>query len=152
MHIIVIILLSYSFYYVYSDSSCSTEPACECIILDDDGIYADCSGRQLNSSPSFNENVTSINLSFNYLTCPPSNDNLPESLKHLNVSNNRIYNLSLEGKQIIFWKITGLLALDLSFNVLSIDGRSFFPNIFSNFSRLELLNISRNIVPEEGFS
>ncbi|CAC5382203.1 unnamed protein product [Mytilus coruscus] len=150
MHAIVIILLSNSLYNVYSDISCCTEPKCDCI-KHDDGIFADCSDRQLNSSPTFNEKVTSINLSFNYLTYPPSNENLPDSLQHLNVSNNRIYRLSLDGERIIFWKITGLLALDISSNEIVIDETFFFPNIFSNFSFLELLDLSRNVIPENGF-
>ncbi|CAC5382204.1 unnamed protein product [Mytilus coruscus] len=142
--------LSISFKIVNSDISCSTEPKCNCIILED-GIYADCMDKQLNSSPTFNENVTSINLSFNYLTYPPSNENLPERLKNLNVSNNFIYTLSLDTERMLFWKITGLQFLDLSSNKLLIDGTFFFPNIFSNFSLLESLDISGNVIPENGF-
>ncbi|XP_052081445.1 toll-like receptor 4 [Mytilus californianus] len=144
------LLLSISFKIVNSDISCSTEPKCNCIILED-GIYADCMDKQLNSSPTFNENVTSINLSFNYLTYPPSNENLPECLQKLNVSNNFIDTLSFDLERMLFWKITGLQFLDLSSNKLLIDGTFFFPNIFSNFSLLELLDISGNVIPENGF-
>ncbi|XP_071145399.1 toll-like receptor 4 [Mytilus edulis] len=144
------LLLSISFKIVSSDISCSTEPKCRCILLEE-GIYADCSGNQLNSSPTFNDNVTSINLSFNYLIYPPSNENLPESLQNLNVSNNLIYTLSFDTEKISFWKITGLKFLDLSSNKLLIDEPFFFPNMFSNFSLLELLDISGNVIPEKGF-
>ncbi|VDI43161.1 Hypothetical predicted protein [Mytilus galloprovincialis] len=144
------LLLSILFKIVSSDISCSTEPKCRCILLED-GIYADCSGRQLNLSPTFKENVTSINLSFNYLIYPPSNENLPECLKNLNVSNNLIYTLSFDTEKILFWKITGLEFLDLSSNKLLIDEPFFFPNIFSNFTLLELLDISGNVIPEKGF-
>ncbi|VDI44538.1 Hypothetical predicted protein [Mytilus galloprovincialis] len=144
------LLLSILFKIVSSDISCSTEPKCRCI-LHEDGIYADCSGSQLNLSPTFKENVTSINLSFNYLIYPPSNENLPECLKNLNVSNNLIYTLSFGTEKILFWKITGLKFLDLSSNKLLIDEPFFFPNMFSNFSLLELLDISGNVIPEKGF-
>ncbi|CAC5382201.1 unnamed protein product [Mytilus coruscus] len=100
---------------------------------------------------TFSENVTSINLSINNLTYPPSSENLPESLLHLNVSNNRIFNLSFDGERITFWKIIGLLTSDLSSNEILLDETFLFPNIFSNFSLLELLDLSRNVIPVDGF-
>ncbi|XP_052081447.1 toll-like receptor 4 [Mytilus californianus] len=145
------LLLSILLNNVSSDISCSTEPKCDCIKLEN-GIFADCREKQLNSSPTFNENVISINLSINNLTYPPSNKNLPESLLHLNVSHNRIFNLSFDGERITFWKIIGLLTLDLSSNEILLDETFFFSNIFSNFSLLELLDVSRNVIPVDGFT
>lgn len=123
---VIIILISFKLAWLNA-SKCSSIERCKCIHITD-GILADCSNLGLLNSPSFMKNVISANLSFNVLTSLPEEGLLPAGLKFLDLSSNKITNLSHDGLPP-FTTLKTLLILNLSNNYISLDSKTYFKGV-----------------------
>ncbi|XP_062569045.1 uncharacterized protein LOC134231144 [Saccostrea cucullata] len=122
---------------VFANNRC-TSVDCKCTDNGDGTWTADCSKRNLNSMPTFQMNVSKIDLSFNNLKEIGSSPQLPLLLKELSLNNNNLKSISA----IVFQNLTFMEVLKLAGNNLWLDSSpklSFIDNL-SNLRHLDLLN------------
>ncbi|CAC5380468.1 unnamed protein product [Mytilus coruscus] len=129
---------------------CTTEKRCQCKDVES-GLFADCSGLNLNSYPKFFDGIVTIDVSFNKLKNFPSTIDVPTSLKHLNLSGNLLARIDTDKSRKLFTYINNLESLNLSSNFIPLDPKIYTKNIFMKLTKLKSLDLTRNTLTRYEF-
>ncbi|VDI77840.1 toll-like receptor 13 [Mytilus galloprovincialis] len=124
------------------NNGCSSNRRCKCLDSNE-GILADCSALGLTKSPHFQEGVVSVNLSFNLIIYLPDEGYLPTTLRHLDLTKNKISKFR-NHELVPFSNVHNIISLNLSSNFLSLDDDTYYTGVFQNLKYLQYLDVSNN--------
>ena len=124
-----------------TEHHCCSEPKCQCI-PNNYGTKtmwrADCSRRELSSTPHFISNVVDIDLSHNDIASFPKRGQLPSGLINLDFSSNSLSVFPNES----FENLHNLERISLADTKEELNDKILFPGIFVGLARLKVLNLT----------